>query len=73
MTKSLRQILLDLLSEYQALEKPANPDLLKIFIDNSEAAIIEWAKGIIGSDDLINMNGMQGRNQLRKEQKEKLL
>lgn len=41
--KAIRQVLLDLLSQYQELEKPANPDLLKLHIENAEAKLLQWA------------------------------
>lgn len=35
-TQVIRQLLLDLLTEYQELEKPANPELLKLHIEAYE-------------------------------------
>jgi len=36
----IRQMLLDLLSQYQELERPANPELLKLHIEASEDKIL---------------------------------
>lgn len=36
---TVRQILLDLLTEYQTLEKPANPELLKLHIEAYETRL----------------------------------
>jgi hypothetical protein len=44
-TQSSRQVILDLLSEYRELEKPVNPDLLKIFIDNATDRLETIYKG----------------------------
>lgn len=38
--QELRQILLDLLTEYQTLAKPANPELLKLHIEAYEGKIL---------------------------------
>lgn len=38
-TQVIRQLLLDLLTEYQELEKPANPELLKLHIEAYEDRI----------------------------------
>jgi hypothetical protein len=39
MTQEIRQLLLDLLSEYRELDFPANPELLKLHIDNATERI----------------------------------
>ncbi len=38
----IRQLLLDLLSEYQAADKPMHQDLLKLHIDATEANIQQY-------------------------------
>lgn len=40
-TGDVRQILLDLLTEYQALERPTNPELLKLHIEAYEDKILD--------------------------------
>lgn len=39
--EAIRQVLLDLLTQYQELEKPTNPDLLKMFIEASEDKLLD--------------------------------